>query len=68
MLAASRVIRETIPRGRGTAKTPVIAAVERGGKIRRRVIASVTGETLKEAIRQEVTNRLALLSDDFFRL
>lgn len=52
-------------RGRGTAKTPVFAAVERGGKIRRRIIASVTGETLKEAIRQEVSKQACIITDDF---
>jgi transposase-like protein len=52
-------------RGRGTSKTPVFAAVERGGRILRRVIANVTGETLKEAIRQEVDSRSRIISDDF---
>jgi hypothetical protein len=37
--------------GRGTRKTPVFAAVERNGQIRRRVVADVTGKTLKAAIR-----------------
>ena len=39
-------------RGRGTRKTPVFAAVQRGGAIRRHVVADVTGDTLKAAIRQ----------------
>jgi transposase-like protein len=52
-------------RGRGTKKTPVFAAVERGGKIRRRVIANITGETLKEAIREEVDTQARLITDDF---
>src|SRR5271169_662389 len=34
-------------RGRGTKKTPVFAAVERGGNIRRQVISDVSGKTLK---------------------
>jgi transposase-like protein len=51
-------------RGRGTSKTPVFAAVERGGKIRRRVVANVTGETLKEAIREEVNTQARLITDD----
>src|ERR1017187_9318606 len=34
-------------RGRGTKKTPVFAAVERGGDIRRQVVTDVTGKTLK---------------------
>jgi len=53
------------PRGRGTSKTPVFAAVERGGRIRRRVIANITGETLKEAIRDEVSEQARLITDDF---
>jgi transposase-like protein len=51
--------------GRGTSKTPVFAAVERGGQIRRRVIANVTSQTLKAAIREEVDYRARLISDDF---
>jgi transposase-like protein len=53
-------------RGRGTRKTPVFAAVERGGQIRRRVVADVTGETLKEAIREEVDIQARLITDDFW--
>ena len=34
-------------RGRGTSKTPVFAAVQRGGSIHRRVVADVTGQTLR---------------------
>jgi transposase-like protein len=52
-------------RGRGTIKTPVFAAVERNGKIRRRVIASVSGQTLKQAIREEVSQQARLITDDF---
>jgi len=52
-------------RGRGTSKTPVFATVERGGQIRRRVVAGVTGETLKEAIREEVDIQARLITDDF---
>jgi transposase-like protein len=51
-------------RGRGTSKTPVFAAVERGGNIRRRVIANVTGETLKAAIREEVDTRARIITDE----
>jgi len=52
-------------RGRGTRKTPVFAVVERGGNIRRRVIADVTGETLKAAIREEVDSRSRIVTDEF---
>jgi transposase-like protein len=51
-------------RGRGTFKTPVFAAVERGGKIRRRVVANVTGETLKQAIRDEVDTQARIVTDE----
>lgn len=51
-------------RGRGTKKTPVFVAVERGGKIRRRVVADVTGATLKAAIRELVDTDAKLMSDE----
>lgn len=51
-------------RGRGTSKTPVFAAVERGGQIRRYVVADVTGKTLKAAIRQVVDPRARIMSDE----
>lgn len=51
-------------RGRGTRKTPVFAAVERNGRIRRRVVADVTGDTLKEAIRDVVDNRARIMTDE----
>jgi len=52
-------------RGRGTRKAPVFAAVERNGRIRRRVVADVTGETLKDAIREEVDSQARIITDDF---
>ena len=51
-------------RGRGTSKTPVFAAVQREGGIRRRVVANVTGETLKAAIREEVASDAYILTDE----
>ena len=51
-------------RGRGTKKTPVFAAVERGGQIRRHVVADVTGKTLKAAIRKVVDPRARIISDE----
>jgi len=53
-------------RGRGTRKTPVFAAVERNGQIRRRVVADVTGETLKDAIREEVDGQARIITDDCY--
>ena len=52
-------------RGRGTKKTPVFAAVERGGKIRRQVLTDVTGKTLKGAIREMVDESSRVMTDDF---
>lgn len=45
-------------------KTAVFAAVERGGQIRRQVIADVTGKTLKAAIRQVVDPRATIMTDE----
>lgn len=52
-------------RGRGTTKTPVFAAVERHGRIRRQVIADVSGKTLKGAIREMVDDQSRIMTDDF---
>ena len=51
-------------RGRGTSKTPVFAAVQRKGNIRRRVVADVTGETLKAAIREGVDSTARIITDE----
>ncbi len=51
-------------RGRGTKKTPVFAAVERSGQIRRQVVANVTGKTLKAEIRKVVDPRARIMSDE----
>lgn len=56
---------KTHKRGRGTSKTPVFAAVERNGKIRRRVVADVTGETLQNAIKEEVDIQARIITDDY---
>jgi transposase-like protein len=52
-------------RGRGTSKIPVFCAVERQGQIRRRVIADITGATLKGAIREEVDRSARIVTDEF---
>jgi transposase-like protein len=53
-------------RGRGTTnKTPVFVAVERQGQLRRRVVADVTGDTLKEAIREEVDHQARIITDEW---
>jgi transposase-like protein len=51
-------------RGRGTRKTPVFAAVQRGGAIRRHVVADVTGDTLKAAIRKYVDSEARIITDE----
>jgi transposase-like protein len=56
----------TSKRGRGTSKIPVFAAVERQGKIRRRVIANVTGATLKGAIRDMVDKNARIITDEHY--
>jgi transposase-like protein len=55
----------TSRRGRGTSKTPVFVAVERNGRIRRRVVADVTGRTIKRAIREEVDRQAHLMTDEY---
>jgi transposase-like protein len=52
-------------RGRGTEKTPVFAAVERQGRIRRRVVTNVNGKTLKAAIRETVNSQARIITDDY---
>jgi hypothetical protein len=42
----------------------VFAAVERGGQIRRHVVADVTGKTLKAAIRKVVDPRSFIFTDE----
>lgn len=51
-------------RGRGTLKTPVFAMVERKGQIRRKVVADVTGHTLKTAMRECVDPRARIMTDE----
>jgi transposase-like protein len=51
-------------RGRGSSKTPVFAAVQRGGGIRRKVIANVNGTTLKDEIRNVVDPRARIITDE----
>jgi transposase-like protein len=51
-------------RGRGTTKTPVFCAVERDGQLRRRVVADVTAQTLKGALREEVNRQARIITDE----
>ena len=51
-------------RGRGTKKSPVLALVERGGSVRTRPIANVTGKTLKAVIRENVHQSARVITDE----
>lgn len=51
-------------RGAGTKKVPVVAAVQRGGKIRRRVIANITAENLGRFINANVKRSATILTDE----
>jgi transposase-like protein len=50
-------------RGRGTKKIPVVSAVQRDGKIRRRVIANITGENVGEFLKDTVHGDAAIVTD-----
>lgn len=51
--------------GRGTSKIPVFGMVERGGNIRRRVVANVSGKTLKGAIKECVDKSATIMTDEW---
>jgi transposase-like protein len=51
-------------RGRGTKKTPVLGIVQRDGNIHRRVVANVSGATLKSAIREMVSKKARIIMDE----
>jgi len=55
----------TIITWRSTLKTPVFCAVERGGQLRRRVVADVTAATLRQAINEDVDSRARLMTDEY---
>lgn len=52
-------------RGRGTKKTPVMAILQRDGKLHRRTVANITGHTLKGAIRECVDTKARIMTDEF---
>ena len=52
-------------RGRGTKKAPVIAMVERGGRIITKPVKNVTAKTLKSAIREAVNDESKIITDEF---
>jgi transposase-like protein len=51
-------------RGRGTKKTPVVALVERDGRIKTRVVEHVNADNLKSAIRENVVQQAAIQTDE----
>jgi transposase-like protein len=51
--------------GRGTKKTPVVALVERGGRVRAFVVPNVTAKSLKVAIRENVERSSMIMTDEF---
>ena len=58
--------REPAKRGRGTDKTPVIGAVERGGKVVAQVAENLTGRTILEFIKKAVKiEDSELMTDEF---
>jgi transposase-like protein len=52
-------------RGRGTKKTPVVALIERGGRVRAHKIERVDAATLKQAIRDNVDRDSMIMTDEF---
>src|SRR5437870_503248 len=55
---------EEVKRGRGTKKTPVVALVERNGRVRARKVDRVDGATLKQAIRENVDRDSMVMTDE----
>src|ERR1039458_9045319 len=51
--------------GRGTKKTPVMVMVERGGRIHRRVVANVSGRTLRAALAECVDKKAVIITDEW---
>jgi len=51
--------------GRGTKKAPVMVMVERGGRIHRRVVADVSGRTLRAALRECVDTNATIITDEW---
>jgi transposase-like protein len=52
-------------RGRGTKKVPVVALVERGGRVRAHKIEHVNAKTLKGAILENVDRSSAIMTDEW---
>ncbi len=52
-------------RGRGTSKVPVVALVERGGRVVSAPVTNVTRETFKDTIMKNVAPDTAIYTDEF---
>jgi transposase-like protein len=50
--------REDIP------KTPIFVAVERQGRIRRRIVPDITGKTIRQALREEIDRQACVITDE----
>lgn len=51
-------------RGRGTKKTPVIALIERDGRVRTQVVERVNADNLKAAIIENVNQQATIMTDE----
>jgi transposase-like protein len=51
--------------GRGTSKTPVVAAVERGGKVRARRMVRVNARTLHRFVQNKVDTSATIYTDEY---
>ena len=52
-------------RGRGTAKTPVLGVIERGGDVRARVAQNITKDSIREFIEAHVDKSALIISDSY---
>lgn len=52
-------------RGRGTKKAPVVALVERGGRVRSQSVPNVTGKTLRGVLDTHLDKSANLMTDDW---
>jgi transposase-like protein len=52
-------------RGRGTDKTPVVAVVERNGRVRARKIDRVTAKNLRDHVEKHVASNTVIMTDGF---
>ncbi len=58
-------INTVLPVGRGTKKVPVLALVERDGRVRAHVVPNVTAKVLKVSIREMVDPSATIMTDQY---